>query len=83
MTIPSISGEDNITKLANASMYATLVTLNKEGFLTNQQFNTFSDNYSAIYVDPESGGFINWLKRRFLPKQPFIVVAKMITEDDR
>jgi hypothetical protein len=79
MTIPTISGVENITKLANASMFATVKSLQKENLLSEETANFILDNYAAIYVDPKEGGFVSWLKNKITPSEPFIVVAKMIS----
>ena len=64
MTYRSIQGEDNINKLANSSMVATLEALKNEGLLTKEQVADFLDDHLAVFVTHD-GGWCDWVKRAF------------------
>lgn len=75
MTISTISGDDEITKILNAAMYATLKTLTHEKYLTDEQLKEIEKNYVAVFVKRD-GGFINWLNAKFGKTSDMVVVMK-------
>jgi hypothetical protein len=75
MTIPSISGDDDINQILNAAMYATLKTLTAEKYITEEQSKEIQENYVAVFVKKD-GGFINWLKAKFGKPSDMVVVMK-------
>ena len=64
MIISTIQGDDDINKLLNASLYATLKTLTEEKYITVEQSKEIQEKYVAVFVKKD-GGFITWLKTKF------------------
>ena len=82
MNIKSIQGDDNIQKLCNHAMRATLLTLNSEGRISADEVDKFLDNHIAVFMTHD-GGWFDWLKRTFGKEtQNAIVVCKTYTNID-
>jgi hypothetical protein len=82
MNLISIQGDDNIQKLCNHAMRATLITLEDEGFISADEVDKFLDNHIAVFMTHD-GGWVNWLKRKFGKEaQNVVVVCKTYTHID-
>jgi len=79
MIINSISGDDNINKVLNASLYATLKTLTAEKYITPEQSKEFGENYVAVFVKKD-GGFVEWMKAKFGKTSDMVVVMKTFVD---
>jgi len=79
MTISTISGDDNINQLLNASLYATVKTLVAEKYITEQQRQEILKTYVAVFVKKD-GGFIEWLKAKFGTTTDMVVVMKTFVD---
>jgi hypothetical protein len=64
MTLESITGTEDINNALNSALYATLATLEKEGYITKDQQTEFLDTHFAVKVGNRSG-FQKWFKRLF------------------
>lgn len=79
MNIISIQGDDNIQKLCNSAMEATLRALSEEGKMTKDEADKFLDNHIAVFMT-YNGGWIEWLKRKFCDNkvQNSVVICKTL-----
>ena len=78
MNLISIQGDDNIQKLCNITMAATLIALSEEGKMTKDEADKFLDNHIAVFMT-HNGGWIEWLKRKFCDKvHNTVVICKTL-----